>query len=428
MTTRYAKTLARLVEKGLSGEKKNIPSVEGLRRTKLLLSKVLGQSQVEKLGAKVIHVVGTNGKGSVSWKSAQALQACFPSVGLFTSPHLFSVRERFRINGRMIDDEEFIRTSTALLDAAHNSDVSYFELLTCIGLIHMSQCDAIVLETGMGGGGDATNVLSSSRVVVLTTVGLDHVPLLGTSLSEICQEKIATVKPSSRVVIGPGVHQHLESIILESCHANQAFSCKRLTTLPSKIDDENALVSKEAVLEFLAEQKVPVGTTSCFSPPLAERPPGRMQTVSVLGTRVILDVGHNAHALDRLMSSLPWDPMEDGNALVFGMVADKDHRAVIQVLLTRGKWKRIECVQAKAKVRRMADSSKLEAIVKSVDTNQVVGSQHDISKAISSLSQDPSITNVLVCGSHALMAEAFRACNIPFDADPFDSNEGCGLT
>lgn len=195
-----------------------------LRRIRALCS-LLGNPEQQ---LRCIHVTGTNGKGSVCRYLYEALRALGYSVGLYTSPHLLDVRERFEIDGEMISPELYrayesrVETAAAeLLDAA--DPPTEFEILTAIGFLYFAESpvDFVVLEAGLGGLRDATNVIAHPLVAIITQVALDHTDRLGSTIEAIAAEKAGIIKPNSIVV--SGATAGAADIIAEAAQARQAL-------------------------------------------------------------------------------------------------------------------------------------------------------------------------------------------------------------
>ena len=153
---------------------------------------------------EVIHVAGTNGKGSVCAFSEQILRDAEIKTGLFTSPHLITYRERIRVNGEMIDEETVARLLTGLRDRVSDWEThpTFFELSLALAMQFFAEekCEVVILETGMGGRLDATNAVQS-KVSVITPIGLDHQQWLGETIREIAGEKAGILKPTVPVVV-----------------------------------------------------------------------------------------------------------------------------------------------------------------------------------------------------------------------------------
>ena len=179
----------------------------GLSRMVDLLER-LGRPQDE---LRFVHVAGTNGKGSVCAYVASVLQAAGYKVGLFTSPFILCFEERIRVNGENIAGEELaravaaVRPAAAAVEAACGDHPTEFELMAAVAFEHFRAvgCDIVVLEVGLGGRLDATNVIEAPEASVICRIGLDHTDLLGDTLGAIAGEKAGIVKAGAPVVSWP---------------------------------------------------------------------------------------------------------------------------------------------------------------------------------------------------------------------------------
>ncbi|MEN8142010.1 MAG: folylpolyglutamate synthase/dihydrofolate synthase family protein [Thermodesulfobacteriota bacterium] len=160
-----------------------------------------------------IHVGGTNGKGSVAVNLLTILAAGGYKVGLYTSPHLSSVRERFRINNTYISEEEFAAHATAIRDSLGSKQITYFEFTTALAMLWFAEqdVDLVIMEVGLGGRLDATNVIKP-LVSIITNVSMDHEAHLGNSLGDIAYEKAGIVKPGVPVVSGVAADESLQVV------------------------------------------------------------------------------------------------------------------------------------------------------------------------------------------------------------------------
>ena len=173
-------------------------------RFMLELLRTLGDPQKR---LKYIHVAGTNGKGSCSKMISSVLTAAGYHVGLFTSPHLVSYTERIQLDGTPVSEKEFcaladeVCGAAAALDERYPDDgITIFELLTVMGLLYFSRhCDIAVLEVGMGGRLDATNIIDMPEVAVIMNIGLEHTEYLGNTIAQIAFEKAGIIKPGCDV-------------------------------------------------------------------------------------------------------------------------------------------------------------------------------------------------------------------------------------
>lgn len=187
-------------------ERKNFGVKPGLSR----IFKLLNLLNNPQNNLKYIHVAGTNGKGSVCHMLSSILEKSNYKTGLFTSPSVTSFRERLKVNGKMISKKEAvslfeeIKPHLDFLDS-QNEYITEFELETAMAFLYFSKknCDVVVLEAGLGGKLDATNIIPSSLVSVITSISLDHMNFLGDSLEEIATEKAGIIKQNGTVVLYP---------------------------------------------------------------------------------------------------------------------------------------------------------------------------------------------------------------------------------
>ena len=219
------------------------------------------QALMEKLGdpqkdLRFVHIAGTNGKGSVSAMTASILRcAGVHAVGLFTSPYLKEFTERIQINGKKIPKNDFCRLyehvyqAEYALEAAGQDPANEFEIITAIAMLWFSElsCDWVVLEVGLGGRLDATNVIPPQKVCCITQLGLDHQAQLGSTLSEIAAEKAGIIKPES-IVVTPATQAPEALAVLQSvCEKQGASLC--VTSSPELIQlfpDKTRFSYKEA--------------------------------------------------------------------------------------------------------------------------------------------------------------------------------------
>jgi len=194
------------------------PANFDLRRVHSLLAR-LGNPH---LGRRTIHIAGSKGKGSVAVMIASILQAAGYRTGLYTSPHLHDARERIVVDGQPIGEDEFARLTEILAPqvAAENEDgrfgqLTTFELLTALALLYFRDRDTQwqVLEVGMGGRLDATNVVDEKAVCVITPIGLEHTTVLGDTVDKIAAEKAAILRPGTAVVTAPQPYPQAAAVI-----------------------------------------------------------------------------------------------------------------------------------------------------------------------------------------------------------------------
>ena len=316
--------------------------------------------------ARSVHVAGTKGKGSAAAMIAAVLSASGYRTGLFTSPHLHDLRERIRIDGEPISEEELAllveglrpRIDAINLGAAHGQ-LTTFEILTALAFafFERSQVDFQVLEVGLGGRLDATNLVKP-EVCVITSISLDHVEVLGDSLAQIAAEKAGIIKPGSTVVSSP---QPAEAalVVEEVCHkkgaalikvgsditwqrgeaslSGQSFTVKGRAgsyylTIPLLGDHqlENAAVAV-AALEVLAGQGTKVTPESLATGLAGVYWPGRLQ-VLLRQPLLIADGAHNADSARRLKAAITQYFDFQQSILILGTSADKNVAGIVAEL------------------------------------------------------------------------------------------------
>ena len=292
---------------------------------------------------RAIHVAGTNGKGSTSHLIAAALQASGLKVGLFTSPHLVSLTERIRINGAPIPEAsiaDFIEQNKDFLDAVQPS---FFETMTALAFAYFVQekVDIAVVEVGLGGRLDSTNVLTP-MLSVITNIGLDHTEFLGTTLKQIASEKAGIIKPKIPVVIGE-THPQTMNVFIEKAQAcgSEIFfadQCEYLRRTRLKVAPECELkgIYQEHNLQtaFVALRALKI--------PYAAIREGFAHVCTMTGLRgrwetlcerplTICDTGHNGHGIQYVAKQLK-ELTNPHIWIVFGMVNDKDTDVVMRLL------------------------------------------------------------------------------------------------
>jgi dihydrofolate synthase/folylpolyglutamate synthase len=303
----------------------------------IVLCETLGNPQ-DKF--KSVHVAGTNGKGSVSSTLASIFATAGYKTGLFTSPHLKDYRERIRINGAMIPEQKVVDFVEKYRDQVDSIKPSFFELTCAMAFDYFAaeKVDIAILEVGMGGRLDSTNVVRP-EVAVITSIGLDHQQFLGDTLTEIAAEKGGIIKNNIPVVVSenePEILQTLERIAFER-HAPLHFAAAHhlgLKTDLGGIYQEENMHTVAATVELLRS----LG----WALPEKAVQEGAMNVVKNTGLRgrwevlsqnplVIADVGHNSEGVAMAMRMLE-DLPEGQRHIVWGMVSDKDATAIFKLL------------------------------------------------------------------------------------------------
>ena len=380
-----------------------------------------------------IHVAGTNGKGSTSSMLAAVFTAAGYRTGLYTSPHLVSFTERIRINGRPIPRKDVIRVTNLIKKQVNKQKATYFEAVTAIAFKYFSDAkvDIAIIETGLGGRLDATNVLQP-LVSVITNVSLEHTEILGKTIRKIAREKAGIIKTGVPCVTGidssiPLTVLHRRAAKLKApLYTTRAITIKiRQSSLDGLLVDakvgnwqfRNLLVSLagqhqaknvKVVLRTLAvivanetfrieERHIRSGLKNI------QRLAGLEARLSVIHRHplIIGDVAHNPDSIKKLVESLRGLGIRNV-FLVFGVVRDKDHSRMIHFLKPITRY----AILTKARTER-ARSVKDLALEFGRQKINVIGTEQKVSKAISSaIAASTPHVPILITGSHFTVGEA----------------------
>lgn len=333
-------------------------SKTSLDHTRRLLD-LLGHPEEEM---KIIHVAGTNGKGSVcAYLNAMFLQGGF-RTGMFTSPHLISIRERFLINGKEVSEELFVRAFEKAMKAVRKvmdeGDVhpAYFELLFLMGLLIFSEekVDVLILETGMGGTKDVTNVVEHPLACVITSISPDHEQYLGHTIPEIAAHKAGIIKtgipvicdghdPCSLAVIQKRAEELNSPLwVLDSDRIRISEITKDGISFSLKVEREpvRLLIRQTAVCQamnaslaycaMLATEEMHHLSRETLASGIAQMKwPCRMETVL---PDVIIDGAHNVDGIAEFIRTVEHFHRDQEITILFGSVADKKYPEIIRQL------------------------------------------------------------------------------------------------
>lgn len=309
---------------------------------------------------RCIHVAGTNGKGSVSNMLASIFQEAGYKTGLYTSPHLKDFRERIRINGEMIPQEEVIRYYHLLNEKSLEIQASFFEMTVVMAFSYFvdQQVDIAVIETGLGGRLDSTNVIVPD-LSIITNISLDHQQFLGNTLPEIAGEKAGIIKPGKPVVIGQYLPETAEIFIKKSIRENAPiYFSKDLNKKIEIIGNKQFIIENKTInfplnasyqMENVATVLTAVDVYRSYYSDLKISDQdifdglenvikntgfaGRWQVISEQ-PKVIADVGHNEDGIKEIVRQISKESFRHLR-IVYGAVKDKDVTKILELLPKR---------------------------------------------------------------------------------------------
>lgn len=297
----------------------------GRKATLHRVQKLAEALQLPQRAYPCVHVAGSNGKGSVCFKIVAALELSGYRVGLYTSPHLFHFSERIQINRQPIDETSLNHGLEQLfsLCKTFHVEASFFELATLLAFEYFrrQQVDIAVIETGLGGRLDATNIVDP-LLTVITSISLEHTQLLGKDLESIAAEKAGILKPGIPCVLGPkAVYRAIEE-------RARLLNCPVMKVDKSEMffDEENSRIAREALT--LLSHQIPI-SREAIEAGLEKRPPCRFEQRG----NVIFDVAHNPDAFARLVEALDRFFPHKKKRFLLGLCKDKEMRACLKHLL-----------------------------------------------------------------------------------------------
>jgi dihydrofolate synthase/folylpolyglutamate synthase len=385
-----------------------------------------------------IHIAGTNGKGSTAAMIASILQAAGYRVGLYTSPHLISFTERIEINGQEIDERRVAKYVRLLTPTIDKMKATFFEATTAAAFLYFADegVDVGVIETGLGGRLDATNVLHP-LLTIITNIGLDHTEYLGTTAHRIAWEKAGIIKSGVPCLIGPMTNRAREVVeqvaisrkaplLLATELAPYHLGRESLQGITVTLETHNALYNRLRIRlsgSFQAENaRLAILAVDClrglgskFSTIATDHIRyglrdvqknvglrGRLETVSQR-PRIVIDVAHNADAAARLVEALENLALRNF-IVVFGVMKDKNHSAMLQ------SFSRIttQLIAVAPRIDRALESASIAAAARGLGMRSLnAGSvKNGVARAIDEARPSDAI---LITGSHYVVGEALQA-------------------
>ena len=330
-------------------------SIPGLGRTQTLLEK-LGNPQDS---LKYVHIAGTNGKGSTAAMTASILRKAGYRTGLYTSPYIYRFHERIQVDGEQISDEDLVAVTEYVKPFADSMEEAptEFELVCCIAFEYFKrkQCDIVVLEVGMGGEFDATNVIKTPEVAVITNIGLDHTDYLGSTVEEIARTKAGIFKEGGSAVVYRG-KPSVEAVFEQVCaqrkvclkkadfdslrlHTHglegQVFDCGARKGLRLPLLGDHQLHNAAVVLgiaDTLIEKGWKITEQNIYDGIRDVTWPGRFDIVS-RDPLFIIDGGHNPQCIEALIKNIQ-DYLQNKKVIALtGVLADKDYGDMYQPVM-----------------------------------------------------------------------------------------------
>ena len=398
----YAETIKFLYSLRLFGLKL------GLEHTRSLAA-LAGNPQDQ---LRFIHIAGTNGKGSVAAMLESIYRESGLRVGLFTSPHLVSLRERIQVNRQLIRESDVVRWAATLQDL-NPGDVTFFEFVTVLALGYFAEqrCDLVIWETGLGGRLDATNIVTPLASVI-TNVEPDHQRWLGHDLKSIATEKAGIIKPGIPALTATSAPEAL-TVIEETAQLRD--SALTLVTPESASHpplDEVQLpllgwhqrmnaATALATVQIL-QARFPVAETAIRSGLETVDWPGRLQLVkTAAGRRILLDGAHNAAAATSLRAVLQENFADTPITLILGILEDKDWELMCEVLAPVAE--RILCVPVNSE--RGAAPDKLAGACRSANRAAHITTEDSVALALER-AVGPALT--VVAGSIYLVGDVLN--------------------
>jgi dihydrofolate synthase/folylpolyglutamate synthase len=354
--------------------------------------------QKPTLSYSTVHVAGSNGKGSVAIKIAKSLELSGYRVGIYTSPHLFSFRERIAIDAELISEEDVVLGIQRLFAIEEKLGIkaNFFELATFLAFDYFRKqgVDVAVIETGLGGRWDATNVIYPI-LSVITSISYEHCCILGDEIEQIAFEKAGIIKENIPVIIGPKARcqsiYDKAALMNSPVHASRKISCF--------FDEENSAVAELALKSLSSHFTIAL---EALKKGLGVRPPCRFERIG----EAIFDVAHNPEAVFCLLQALHTFYPHCKFRFLVGFSKDKEYDRCLRLIANVATH--IHLVQARSP--RAATLQELKACLES--ENPTLFTAHSsIQEAVAaSYAEVLSKAEILViCGSFYIMAETRQA-------------------
>ena len=406
----------------------------GLERVRRLLN-MIGNPQDS---LKFVHVAGTNGKGSVCFMLSSVLKESGYKTGTFISPHIEDLRERIQINGELISKSKICEILEYLEVYLNNSifesdPITEFELTTIIAFKYFKDenCDIVVLETGMGGRLDATNVIKKPLCSVITTISLDHTKILGSTVLEIAKEKFGIIKPNSTVVLGLNQNGEIYELAKNICKKRKSkfLIAKKINFIKESIPGEMIFKYKDSklflplygeyqkdnvaivlsVIDVLNDEFV-ISNESVVKGLSKVSIPCRMEIINN-SPLIILDSAHNVGGVEALKNFIEKKLTNKNVIGIVGVFADKDVEGMFKTL--SGSFSKI--ITIKSDSSRAMPLQDITSIAKKYNNSVYAykSTLQAIRETIEFISKDDVL---IVFGSFSIMKECKKIIKNIFNA------------
>ncbi|MBN1521567.1 MAG: hypothetical protein JW928_03460 [Candidatus Aureabacteria bacterium] len=406
-------------------------SKRGIKPGLVRIKALLREFQIKRFPFHVIHIAGTNGKGSTAMMAAKILEACGKKVGLYLSPHLLSVNERISVQGKQISDADFVKYIKMIyrkLESSKNpllQEATFFEILTLASILYFRdrRVEWAVYEAGMGGRLDATNVFPS-RICVITDISKEHTEFLGHTIKKIAGEKFAILKKGAKTVTS------VSPALLEKVPGKKVFGSKRFFQLkrnfqvdvlekdifhqnifyrddpgglffqarvpsPVRVQAKNASLSIKACFEAVGKDMARDSfIAACRRALSCLQLPGRFQILRK-NPYFIIDVAHNASGVSALVKTILSLDIRGDWCIIFGVLKDKKYQMMFAHLRKLSN----DFIFVRALSERALGPNEMLRKLKKRWKRLKVNVIEDIQQALEFCKRRKSAKNILVCGS-----------------------------
>ena len=381
-----------------------------------------------------IHVAGTNGKGSTIAFLRSIFENNDYKVHTYTSPHLINFNERIRVNSQIIDNENLIELLEECEFYNKNDPITFFEITTAAAYLCFSkkQADILLLETGLGGRFDATNVISDKICSVLTPISMDHMTFLGKSIKSITREKVGIFKRNRPAIISPQTKEALEVIEKEVSQKNielfkygsdweiikksqekflmRVFEEEFEVPKPKLFGEHQmynaglAITVSKILKDFSFDnKKIYDGVHETFWPARMQQiDNGKLKEIAGKNYELWLDGGHNSHASEMLLDNLKkWE--KDNLFLIFGMINGKEPREFLKRIFPLIKSLQVIPI----KKHQFIGSKEIQQIFK--DKCGIIRPEKNIQNAIKYVTNNFTGGKIVICGSLYLAGDVLKS-------------------